>query len=338
MIRKNWESLIKSNQTDVKHLDSSMKDAEIVFSPLERGFGITLGHALRRILLSSLQGSAICSLKVDSALHEFATIPGVLEDVTDVVLNLKKIPVKSFSEFPKKIKLIAKGPCQVFSRDIQSTPEVEILDPDIFICTLDSNSELKMELTVKSGKGYVPATLNVDEDRVIGVIPIDAIFSPVKRVDYKIEQTRVGQKTDYDCLKMRVVTDGSMKPEDAVSCAAKIIQDQLNQFINFVDDFSLPKEAAPTRNNTVNHNLFRKVDDLELSVRSVNCLKNENIVYIGDLVQRSENDMLKTPNFGRKSLTEIKEMLQNMGLNFGMSVPNWPPSNLEELSKNIDQI
>lgn len=338
MIRKNWESLIKSNQIDVRYVDSSLRDAEIIFSPLERGFGITLGHALRRILLSSLQGSAICSLKIDSALHEFTTIPGVLEDVTEVVLNLKKVSVKCFSEFPKKVKLVAQGPGLVYAKDIQATSEVEILDPDAFICTLDKGANLNIELTVKTGKGYVPAHLHMDEDRPIGLIPIDAVFTPVKRVDYRVEQTRVGQRTDYDCLKMRIVTDGSLKPEDAVSCAARIIQDQLTQFITFADDVCSTKESVVSRSNNLNPNLFRKVDDLELSVRSVNCLKNENIVYIGDLVQRTENDMLKTPNFGRKSLNEIKEMLVNMGLAFGMSIPNWPPANLEELSRNVDQI
>ncbi|CAO5683277.1 MAG: DNA-directed RNA polymerase subunit alpha [Holosporales bacterium] len=335
MIEKNWQTLIKSNKIDVRYLDDTLTVAEIVVEPLERGFGTTLGNSLRRVLMSSLQGSAITSIKIEGVVHEFTTIPGVIEDVADIILNLKNVSLKLNSDLPKKIKLQAKGSGQIFAKDITPSADVEILDPNAYICTLDATGSLNMELTVENGSGYVPAGARVIEDKPLGLIPIDAIFSPVKRVLYTIDQTRVGQRTDYDKLTLHVTTNGSIKPDDAVAFAARILQDQFQQFINFKDP-TRSESSDKVREVGFNKNLLRKVDELELSVRSANCLKNENIFYIGDLVQKSENEMLKTPNFGRKSLNEIKEVLVQMGLTFGMTVPSWPPENIEELVKNIE--
>jgi len=335
VIEKNWQSLIKTYKLNVQYLDPELREADIVAEPLERGFGLTLGNSLRRLLLSSLQGAAITSVKIDGVLHEFSAIPGVMEDVTDIILNLKTVGVRLNSDIPKKVRISAVGPMVVKAKDIQATSDVDILDPEVVICTLDDGCTLNMEMTVQSGKGYVPASQHVYEDKPIGVIPIDAIFSPVKRVVYKVEQTRVGQRTDYDKLTMRVLTDGSMKPDDAVAYAARILQDQLQQFINF--DEPRASERRDLKDELpFNRNLLKKVDELELSVRSANCLKNENIFYIGDLVLKTESDMLKTPNFGRKSLNEIKEVLAQMGLGFGMAIPNWPPENIEELAKSLE--
>lgn len=335
MLQKNWQSLIKPYKLNVQFVDPDLREAEVIAEPLERGFGMTLGNSLRRILLSSIQGAAITAVKIEGVLHEFSTIPGVLEDVTDIILNLKTVGVRLHSDVPKKIRLniTRSGPVQ--AKDIVCPSEVEILDPDVLICTLDEGAQLNMELTVESGKGYVPAGQLVQEDKPIGVIPIDAIFSPIKKVSFRVEQTRVAQRTDYDKLTMRVLTDGSIKPDDAIALAARILQDQLQQFINFEE----PKYAErPSEQSDLpfNRNLLKKVEELELSVRSANCLKNENILYIGDLVQKSENEMLKTPNFGRKSLNEIKEVLETMGLTLGMSIPDWPPDNIEELAKKIE--
>lgn len=335
MIEKNWQVLIKSCKLDVQYVDASMREAIVVAEPLERGFGSTLGNALRRVLLSSLQGSSFVSVKIDGVLHEFSSIPGVREDVTDIILNVKSIGVKLHSDLAKKVRISVKGPKVVTAADIEVSSGVEILDPDAFICNVDDGATFNMELAVNSGKGYVPAVYSPEDERVVGVIPIDALFSPVKRVLYKVEQTRVGQRTDYDKLTMTVTTDGSIKPDDAVAFAARIIIDQMQQFINFEE----PKLAHANREKDVlpfNKNLLRKVEELELSVRSANCLKNENINYIGDLVQKSENDMLKTPNFGRKSLNEIKDVLSQMGIGLGMAVPNWPPENIEDLAKSLD--
>lgn len=335
MIERNWQSLIKPNTLDVRFLDKDLRVAEVICEPLERGFGMTLGNALRRILLSTLQGSAISSIKIDGVLHEFSAIPGVREDVTDIILNLKNVGVRLNSEMPKRLRLQATGAKTVTARDIQGTSEVDILDPDAFICTLEEGAMLNMELMVESGKGYIPASQREVEDKPIGLIFIDAIFSPVKRCIYRVEQTRVGQRTDYDKLVMSIETDGSIKADDAVAYAARILQDQFQSFINF-EDPSAAERKEIRADLPFNANLLKKVDELELSVRSANCLKNENIFYIGDLVQKSEGDMLRTPNFGRKSLNEIKEVLAHMGLGFGMSVPNWPPENIEELSRTVE--
>ncbi|MBI1954203.1 MAG: DNA-directed RNA polymerase subunit alpha [Proteobacteria bacterium] len=335
MIQKNWQQLIKPYKLNVQYLDPHLREAEVIAEPLERGFGLTLGNSLRRILLSSLQGAAFTSIKIDGVHHEFSSIPGVREDVTDIVLNIKTIPVKLNSELPKRVKINVTGPGVIKSKDIQCTSEVEVLDNDIVICHLDEGAKLNMELTVESGKGYVPANHMMSDDNPIGLIRVDAIFSPVRKVHYKVEQTRVGQRTDYDKLTMRIATNGSIKPDDALAYAARILQDQFQNFINFEEpkyiEKSVEEEELP-----FNRNLLRQVDELELSVRSANCLKNENIIYIGDLVQKTEAEMLKTPNFGRKSLNEIKEVLAQMGLGLGMVVPGWPPENIEELAKKLE--
>lgn len=335
MIEKNWQSLIKSSELDVQYVDSAMREAIIVAEPLERGFGTTLGNALRRVLLSSLQGAAFTSVKIDGVLHEFSSVPGVMEDVTDIILNLKSIGVKLTSELPKKVRLSVTGPKVVTAGDITPTTGVEILDPEAVICTLGEGATLNTELTVESGKGFVPAAYDPNEARTIGVIPIDAIFSPVRKVSYKVEPTRVGQRTDYDKLTIDILTNGAVRPDDALAFAARIVIDQMQQFVNF-DEPKMANAGAGRNAFPFNKNLLRRVDELELSVRSANCLKAEGIVYIGDLVQKTEADMMRTPNFGRKSLNEIKEVLSQLGIGLGMVVTNWPPENLEELSRGLD--
>jgi DNA-directed RNA polymerase subunit alpha len=336
LLQRNWQTLIKPKQLSVEPGDDPKRVATVVAEPLERGFGLTLGNALRRVLLSSLQGTAVTSMQVEGVLHEFSSIPGVLEDVTDIVLNVKSIDLRMYGEDPKRMRLRANGPGEVRAGAIDTGHDIEIMNPDLVICTLDSAAKIAMELTVENGKGYVPATQNRPEDAPIGLIPIDALFSPVRKVSYRVENTRVGQVTDYDRLALRVETNGSVTPEDAVALAARILQDQLQLFINFEEPRHPSEESRPSE-LPFNKNLLRKVDELELSVRSANCLKNDNIVYIGDLVQKSEAEMLRTPNFGRKSLNEIKEVLAQMGLHLGMEIPNWPPENIEELAKRLDE-
>jgi DNA-directed RNA polymerase subunit alpha len=336
LLQRNWQTLIKPKQLSVEPGDDPKRVATVVAEPLERGFGLTLGNALRRVLLSSLQGTAVTSMQIEGVLHEFSSLPGVLEDVTDIVLNVKSIELRMYGEDPKRMRLRANGPGEVRAGAIDTGHDVEIMNPDLVICTLDSAAKIAMELTVENGKGYVPATQNRPEDAPIGLIPVDALFSPVRKVSYRVENTRVGQVTDYDRLALRVETNGSMTPEDAVALAARILQDQLQLFINFEEPRHPSEESRPSE-LPFNKNLLRKVDELELSVRSANCLKNDNIVYIGDLVQKSEAEMLRTPNFGRKSLNEIKEVLAQMGLHLGMEIPNWPPENIEELAKRLDE-
>ena len=336
MIQKNWQTLIKPKQLQVEPGDDPARFATAVAEPLERGFGLTLGNALRRVLLSSLQGAAVTSVQIEGVLHEFSSIPGVLEDVTDIVLNIKGMGLRMGGEGPKRMRLRATGPGEVRAGQIETGHDIEIMNPDLVICTLDQGAKIAMEFTVESGKGYVAATQNRPEDAPIGLIPVDALFSPVRKVSYKVENTRVGQVTDYDKLAMVIETNGAVTPEDAVALAARILQDQLSMFVNFEE----PQRARPEEPRIelpFNPNLLRKVDELELSVRSANCLKNDNIVYIGDLVQKSEQEMLRTPNFGRKSLNEIKEVLSSMGLSLGMTVTDWPPENIEELAKRSDQ-
>ncbi|MBR2136887.1 MAG: DNA-directed RNA polymerase subunit alpha [Alphaproteobacteria bacterium] len=334
MIQKNWQELIKPTKLDVTQEGNANK-AKIVVEPLERGFGLTLGNALRRVLLSSLQGGAVSAIKIDGVLHEFSVIPGVREDVTDIVLNIKELAVAVHSEMTKTLTLKAEGPCVVTAAMIETGHDVEIKNPDHVICTLDAGAKINMELTVTTGKGYVSAANSTLTDAPIGLIAVDAIYSPVKKVSYKVENTRVGQITDYDKLTLVVETNGVVSPEDAVALSARILQDQLKPFINFdepeneVEDI---REELP-----FNKNLLRKVDELELSVRSANCLKNDNIIYIGDLVQKTEAEMLRTPNFGRKSLNEIKEVLAKMGIHLGMETPGWPPENIEELVRRSDE-
>jgi DNA-directed RNA polymerase subunit alpha len=333
--QKNWQELIRPTKLDIQSGRDRRRVATVVAEPLERGFGTTLGNALRRILLSSLQGAAVTSVQIDGVLHEFSSIAGVREDVTDIVLNIKEIALSMTGEGPKRLMLRKDGPGVVRAGDIQATGDIQILNPEHVICTLDEGAEVRMEFTVATGKGYVSSERNRPEDAPIGLIPIDSIYSPVRRVSYKIENTREGQILDYDKLIMSVETDGSMTPEDAVAYAARILQDQLTVFINFAEPSKVVHEEARPELE-FNAALLKKVDELELSVRSANCLKNDNIVYIGDLIQKSEAEMLRTPNFGRKSLNEIKEVLAQMGLHLGMEVPNWPPENIEDLAKKFE--
>ncbi|MCL5775812.1 DNA-directed RNA polymerase subunit alpha [Limibaculum sp. FT325] len=334
-IHKNWLELIKPHGLVITPGADSERVATAVAEPLERGFGLTLGNALRRVLLSSLQGAAVTSVQIDGVLHEFSSIPGVREDVTDVVLNVKGIAVRMDAEGNKRLQLTATGPGVVTAGDITEVAGVDIINKGHVICHLDDGASLHMELTVGTGKGYVSADKNRPEDAPIGLIPVDAIYSPVKRVSYKVDPTREGQVLDYDKLSITVETDGSLSPEDAIAYAARILQDQLQIFINFEE----PKEAGREEGEEsleFNPLLLKKVDELELSVRSANCLKNDNIVYIGDLIQKTEAEMLRTPNFGRKSLNEIKEVLSTMGLHLGMDVPDWPPENIEDMAKKFE--
>ncbi len=336
VIERNWRSLIRPEKLEVELGADPHRTATIVAEPLVRGVGLTRGNALRRVLLSSLQGAAVTALRIDGVLHEFSSIQGVREDVTDIVLNVKQLAIRMQGEGPKRLQLTATGPGEVTAGQIQTTGDIEIANPDLVICSLDDGATLSMELTVGTGKGYVPAAENRPEDAPIGLIPVDAIYSPVRRVAYRVEPTRVGQRTDFDKLVMTVETDGTVQPEDAVALAARILQDQLQLFINF--DEPRERKVEEQRDDLpFNRNLLRKVDELELSVRSANCLKNDNIVYIGDLVQKTEQEMLRTPNFGRKSLNEIKEVLTSMGLGLGMTVPGWPPENIEDLAKKLEE-
>ena len=336
MISKNWQDLIKPEKLEVDVARNNPNIATIVAEPLERGFGNTLGVALRRVLLSSLQGGAITSIKIDSVLHEFSSVPGAREDVTNIILNVKGIRVRVHSPERKRISLSVVGPCEVTAGMIEVPHDVEIVNKDHLICTLDKGAKFNMEMTVETGKGYVRATHNRMDSNPIGLIPIDALFSPVRKVSYKIENSRVGQVTDYDKLSLTIETDGTIKPEDAVAFAARILQDQVRLFINFEEKQADDKKDEKSELKFSPY-LLKKVDELELSVRSANCLKNDNIIYIGDLVQKTEGEMLKTPNFGRKSLNEIKEVLGTMGLKFGMEVPEWPPENIEELARKFEE-
>ncbi|MBW4331424.1 DNA-directed RNA polymerase subunit alpha [Stakelama sp. CBK3Z-3] len=344
---KNWQELKKPNGLEKKSGGDSKRKATFVAEPLERGFGLTLGNALRRVLLSSLQGAAVTSLKIENVLHEFSSLAGVREDVTDIVLNVKQIALKMQGEGPKRLQLSATGPAEVKAGDIAVSGDIEVTNPDLVLCHLDEGATLNMELTADTGKGYVPAAGNRPADAPIGLIPVDALYSPVRQVSYKVENTRVGQELDYDKLTLSIETDGTVTPEDAVAYAARILQDQLALFVHF-DDSAMPAQApagqaAPAAGEAggdtaqINRYLLKKVDELELSVRSANCLKNDNIIYIGDLVQKTEAEMLRTPNFGRKSLNEIKEVLSSMGLRLGMEIPGWPPENIEEMAKKLEQ-
>ena len=336
MIQKNWQELIKPSKLEITPGDDAKRFATVVAEPLERGFGMTLGNSLRRVLLSSLQGAAVTAIQIDGVLHEFSSIPGVREDVIDIVLNIKDIAIKMQADQPKRLSLRKHGPGVVTAGDIAVSGDAQILNPEHVLCTLDEGAEIRMELTVSSGKGYIPADRNRPEDAPIGLIPVDSLFSPVKKVSYRVENTRQGQDLDKDKLTLTIETDGSITPEDSVAFAARILQDQLEIFLNFEEP---KKEEAPQAIPELAFNpaLLKKVDELELSVRSANCLKNDNIVYIGDLIQKTEGEMLRTPNFGRKSLNEIKEVLAQMGLHLGMEVSGWPPENIEELAKRFEE-
>jgi len=348
---KNWQELKKPNALEKKQSGGdSRRRAAFVAEPLERGFGMTLGNSLRRVLLSSLQGAAVTSIKIDGVLHEFSSLAGVREDVTDIVLNVKQIALRMEGEGPKRLHLSVTGPAEVTAGLIQTSGDIEVTNPDLVICHLDEGATLNMELMVDIGKGYQPAAANRPADAPIGLIPVDALYSPVRQVAYKVENTRVGQELDYDKLTLTIETDGTVTPEDALGYAARILQDQLQLFVHFdesqvrmaaptmIGTAAAPMaEATPTDTNQLNRYLLKKVDELELSVRSANCLKNDNIIYIGDLVQKTEAEMLRTPNFGRKSLNEIKEVLASMGLRLGMDIPGWPPENIEEMAKKLEQ-
>ncbi len=322
-IVKNWRELIRprSLESDQESTESYWRFA---CEPLERGFGITLGNALRRVMLSSLQGAAITAIRIDGVLHEFSAIPGVMEDVSEIVLNLKEVRLRLHGEGPKTLRLHRKGEGMITAGDLASEDSaIEIMNPQHKIATLSAEADVEMEITVNSGKGYVPAEKNKTEDMPIGTIPIDSVFSPVKKINYTVTPARVGRETDFDRLNLEISTDGTVTPGDAVAYAAKILKEQLTIFINFEEPIEtlqpLPEEPA-----TLNPNLFKSVDELELSVRSANCLQNANIRYIGELVQRSEAEMLKTKNFGRKSLNEIKQVLDSMGLELGMTLESFP--------------
>lgn len=335
MLAKNWNELIKPTKVQVEPGRDPEIRSTILVEPLERGFGLTVGNALRRVLLSSLRGAAITAVNFDGVvLHEFDTIPGVREDVTDIILNLKQVVVRMNNIERKRVFIDVTGPCAVTAGMINAGSDVEIINKDFVICNITGNHKLHAEITIETGKGYVSAAQNRPVDAPIGLIPVDAIFSPVKQVTYKVENSRVGQVTDYDRLYIDVTTNGTIVPEMSVALAARILQEQLTAFISFEE--IQEEEEQEEEKLLFDRNLLKKVDELELSVRSQNCLKNDNIVYIGDLVRKSEGEMLKTPNFGRKSLNEIKEVLASMGLRFGMEVDGWPPENIEEISRKFE--
>jgi DNA-directed RNA polymerase subunit alpha len=335
-VQRNWTELIRPSKLNVEGGADPAREATVVAEPLERGFGLTLGNALRRVLLSSLQGAAVTAVQIEGVLHEFSSVPGVREDVTDIILNIKSLGLKMHGEGPKRMRLRAEGPGEVTAGMIETGHDIQIMNPDLVLCTLDQGAKLTMEFTVENGKGYMAGATSRPEDAPIGLIPVDALFSPVRKVTYKVENSRVGQQTDYDKLSMQIETNGAATPEDAVAFAARILQDQLQLFINFEEPKAITAEIGAAE-PPFNKNLLRKVDELELSVRSANCLKNDNIVYIGDLVQKTEGEMLRTPNFGRKSLNEIKEVLAQMGLHLGMQIAGWPPENIEDLAKRLDE-
>ncbi len=322
---KNWRDLIKPKKLQVETESLTNTYGKFYAEPFERGFGTTLGNALRRVLLSSLQGAAVTSVRIKGVLHEFSAVPGVAEDVTDIILNLKGVRFKMHGYEPRTIRIIQKGEGAVKAGDIITDPNIEVLNPGHHIATCSKDANLEMEMIVKLGKGYVPADRNRDEKAPVGTIPIDSIFTPITKVNFTVTNARVGQITDYDKLTLDVWTDGSVKPDDAVAFAAKILKEQLSIFINFDEEVEPAEEGEPQEEREkLNENLYRSVEELELSVRSANCLKNAGIKLIGELVSRSEAEMLKTQNFGRKSLNEIKDILAEMGLTLGMKLENFP--------------
>jgi DNA-directed RNA polymerase subunit alpha len=336
VIQKQWQDLIKPYrvQLESRELGADRRVGRVVAEPLERGFGLTLGNALRRVLLSSLKGAAVTSLRIAGVVHEFSSIAGVLEDVTDIILNVKSMPLKMECDSPRKMKINVKGPCEVTAGMLDLGAEITVLNPDHHICTVGEKASFSMELEVAIGRGYVTGTQNSVEGAPSGTLFIDSIFNPVKKVSYRVENTRVNQATDYDKLIIDVETNGALSPEDAVAMSARILQDQFQKFINFEEETESDDEKKE-QILPFNSNLLRKVEDLELSVRSMNCLKNDNVVYIGDLVRKTENEMLRTPNFGRKSLNEIKEVLSQMGLYLGMQINGWPFETVEESGKKV---
>jgi DNA-directed RNA polymerase subunit alpha len=330
-IARNWRDLIRPKKLEVETESLTDSYGKFTCEPLERGYGITLGNSLRRVLLSSLQGAAITTVRIDGALHEFTTIEGVVEDVTDIILNIKALRLRMDDATPRTITIDKQGEGEVKAGDLQCPTGVSVLEPGQHIATLSKGGHLRMELQCEMGRGYATADQNKREGMPIGVIPIDSLFSPIQKVNYRVTNARVGQRTDYDRLVLEVWTDGSVRPDDAVAFAAKILKEQLSIFINR-EEIEEATPAEPSEEDKLNEYLWRSVDELELSVRSANCLQNANIHYIGDLVQKTEAEMLKTKNFGRKSLKEIKEILAQMGLSLGMKIPNWqgPPPAREE--------
>ncbi len=338
MIEKNWMTLIKPKKLTIKVDEHNPNLATLVAEPLEKGFGLTLGTALRRVLLSSLQGCAPTSIKIDGVQHEFSSISGVREDVTDIILNLKGVYFKALNEGSHKATLKVKGPAVVTAGMIETVGGIEVMNKDVELCTLDKGANLDMEITLETGRGYVPASAHADKVP-LGVIPVDSIFSPILNVATNVTATRVGQNTDFDKLELTVKTNGSVSPEDAIAYAARILTDQLVVFINFEDPMQIgasSEEEKAADALPFDPKLLKGVGELELSVRANNCLKNDKITWLGELVQKTEADMLKTPNFGRKSLNEIKAQLEAMGLSLGMEVPGWPPENIAELAKKYE--
>jgi len=335
---RNWRELIRPKRLEVNSGTRTSSYGKFSCEPLERGYGITLGNALRRVLLSSLQGAAIVSVKIEGVLHELGTIPGVIEDVTDIILNLKGVHPKIFKEEEKILVLEKQGPGEVCAEDlIAPQGGVEILNPDHHIATLTEDGELRMEMMVKWGKGYVSAESNKDPDQPIGTVAIDALFSPVHKVNFVVTKARVGQMTDYDKLTIEVLTDGTILPEDAIAYAAKILKDQFTVFINFDEKEKSEEEKLSSNFEGKLEYLNREIDELEFSVRSANCLKNADIHYIGELVQKTEQEMLKTKNFGRKSLQEIQESLVGMGLHLGMKLQGWSPPEKTDVEENTEE-
>ncbi len=333
-MHRNWRELIKPKRLEVEEDTHTPYYGKFACEPLERGFGLTIGNSLRRVLLSSLQGAAVFSVKIDGVLHEFSTVPGVVEDVTDIILNIKQINLKMHGEGVRTIRVEHKGEGLVTAGSIITDNSVEILNPEQKIATVAGDGKLVMEMKVRMDKGYMAAERSAEVEQEIGALPLDAVFTPIRKVAYRVVNTRVGQRTDYDKLVLEVWTNGSITPEDAVAYAAKILKEQLTVFINFEEESEPTTEDKPTTEEEINENLYRTVDELELSVRSANCLKNAKITYIGELVQRTEAEMLKTKNFGRKSLNEIKEILADMDLHLGMKLSNWPNKDyLDRLEK-----
>lgn len=331
---RNWHEMIMPERVEIDRDSLTDNYGKFVCQPLERGYATTTGNSLRRILLSSIQGAAITSVKIEGALHELSSLPGIIEDVTEIILNLKVVRLKLNSAESQIVRVEKKGKGEVTAADLISDGTVEVMNPEQHICTISGNEgKFIAEFEVKWGKGYVPAERNKSEDQVIGVIPIDSIFTPIRNVKMNVSQARVGQQTDYDKLTLELTTDGSVKPEDALAYAAKILKEQMNVFINFDESLAEPETVPEVESvdSEINPYLSRPVDDLELSVRSANCLRNASIRYIGELVQRTENEMLKTKNFGRKSLNEIKQLLSEMGLGLGFKIEGWekPDSTVE---------
>ncbi|HEY5673515.1 MAG TPA: DNA-directed RNA polymerase subunit alpha [Malonomonas sp.] len=332
---KNWRDLIKPKRLEASELTETY--GKFVAEPFERGFGTTLGNSMRRVLLSSLQGAAITSVRIKNVQHEFSSVAGVTEDVTDIILNLKGVKVRLHGHDPRNVRIVKKGAGVIKAGDIITDNNVEILNPDHHIATCGSETDLEVDMVVAMGKGYVAADRNRDDSAPVGTIPIDAIFSPITKVNYNVSNARVGQITDYDKLTLELTTDGSVKPEDAVAYAAKILKEQLQIFISFDETDEPVHEVEDNETQKINENLYRSVEELELSVRSANCLKNAQINLIGELVQRSEAEMLKTQNFGRKSLNEIKDILSEMGLSLGMKLDSYPdPEYLKLIQKGQD--